>query len=136
MKNILNACKKSGSVLLISIVVLMYISALGAAFFKIFCDADRKEDITYKNYDMYSKGNLNEVMCDVNDYFNSYRETLCSLKEKNFFIKGKINFYYDSSIDKFCIRYIYRGLTYEEVLRYVKKDDKILFIPKEKKYIS
>lgn len=114
----------------------MCISVLAAISFSCFCNKNRKKDKDIKNVDMYSKGNFNEVLCDVNDYFSKCFMPLDLLKEKNILINDEVYLCYDKSIDKFYISYRYKGIEYKKFLRYIQNDGRLMFFPIEKKYIS
>lgn len=121
--------------MLFALIVLMCISILSAAFLKSFY-IRKEENINFARRDMFSTGNYNKVLCTVNDYFYKSNESIDILKERKFFINNEIEFFYDSSINKFCIKYRYRGINYTRILKVIEVENKFIFVPDEKKYMS
>lgn len=135
-ENILNVYKKRGSVLIFAVISLMCVATLSLSFVKSCYIRKQNTTTDFKNYDMYSIGNYNDTLSVLNDYFYENNRSIEQLKERDLFINDNIELCYDNQINRFFIQYRYKGIIYRKILTLIEQNDKIIFIPQEKKYIS
>ncbi|SFU28632.1 hypothetical protein SAMN04487886_100156 [Clostridium sp. DSM 8431] len=128
--------KKNGSILIVSLMVLMCITVLSSSFIKLYCCNFNDYNANIKHNDLYNKDYFDEVLCSIDAYVMEENESIDSLKEKNTLINDYILLFYDNTLERFCASYKYKEITYDKKLKVVEDNDKIIFIPEEKKYLD